>query len=78
MELETTGPAGFGGSVGGSAEAGISWGTSSSTTYRGTIGSIDAAHFADNDYSTGLFTYVYNYGRPDRQQFEVITYWVER
>lgn len=67
-----------GGTIGGSVEAGISWGNSSSTIYRGSVGSIGAENFSDNVYSFGLFTYLYNYGRPDQQQFEVINYWVER
>lgn len=64
--------------IGGSLGAGISWGTSSSTVYRGTVGSIDADNFSDNVYNFGLFTYIYNYGDPSKQQFEVINYWVER
>ncbi len=67
-----------GGSVGGSVEAGISWGTGSSTIYRGTVGSIDAANFSANVYSFGLFTYIYNYGDPTQPQFEVINYYVAR
>ena len=34
--------------------------------------------FSENIYSFGLFTYIYNYGNRDAQQFEVINYWVER
>ena len=52
--------------------------TSSSTIYRGSIGAIDGDHFADNLYSAGLFTYVYNYGDPQAPQFEVVSYWVDR
>jgi len=64
--------------VGGSVEAGISWGGSTSTIYRGSVGSIDAENFASNGYSFGLFTYIYNYGNPAAQQFEVVNYWVTR
>lgn len=48
----------------------------SSTTYTGVIGAIDAANFAGNRYSFGLFTYTL---RPvgGRQQFQVLNYWVE-
>jgi hypothetical protein len=67
-----------GGSLGASAGAALSWGTSSSTVYRGTIGSIGEASFAEHIYSAGLFTYIYNYGNPDAPQFEVVSYWVEK
>jgi hypothetical protein len=77
-ELAVTGPVGVGGTIGGSVGAGLSWGTSSSTLYRGTIGSISGDGFAENLYSTGLFTYIYNYGKPSSQQFEVVSYWVTR
>ena len=46
-----------------------------STTYTGVVGAIDAANFADNGYSFGLFTYVYD--QPGNQQFQVLNYWVE-
>lgn len=46
------------------------------TTYVGTVGSIDAAHFAQEGYRFGLFTYLQ--GDPvSGQEFEVINYWVE-
>lgn len=77
LEAETT--AGFiiGGSIGGSLEAGLSWGSSNTTTYRGTVGEIAPEDFAGNGYSYGLFTYIYNYGDRGKPQFEVINYWVE-
>jgi len=78
LEAETTAGTVIGGSVGGSVEAGLSWGSSSSTVYRGVVGSIDAADFQDNVYNFGIFTYVYNYGDESKEQFEVINYWVER
>ena len=74
----TGGGVGVGETIGGSVGAGLSWGTSSSTIYRGSIGAIDGDHFSDNLYSTGLFTYVYNYGDPTVPQFEVVSYWVDR
>ncbi len=74
----SAGGATVGTTIGGSLGAGISWGTSSSTVYRGTVGSIDADNFSDNVFSFGLFTYIYNYGDPSKQQFEVINYWVDR
>lgn len=46
-----------------------------STTYSGTIGSIERTLFPDNRYSFGLFTYVQAL---DDQEFEVINYWVEK
>jgi hypothetical protein len=64
--------------VGGSIGAGLSWGGSNSTIYRGSVGSIDAENFAANGYSFGLFTYIYNYGATSDQQFEVVNYWVEK
>lgn len=78
IEAETTGGVVVGGSIGGSVEAGLSWGGSTSTVYRGSVGSIAADDFPDNVYNFGLFTYVYNYGDPSLPQFEVINYWVER
>ncbi|MBW2507176.1 MAG: hypothetical protein JRE81_00960 [Deltaproteobacteria bacterium] len=59
-------------------DAGLSWGGSNSTVYRGTVGSINVADFPSNVYNFGLFTYLYNFGNPEAQQFEVINYWVER
>jgi hypothetical protein len=48
----------------------------SSTSYVGTVGSIDAAHFATEKYRFGMFTYLQ--GDPvSGQEFEVINYWVE-
>ena len=42
----------------------------------GAIGSIDAAHFANEKYRFGMFTYLQ--GDSDSgQEFEVINYWVE-
>ncbi len=71
--------AAFGGKVGFSA--GIAAGRTlsishgDSTTYSGTIGSIEHTLFPDNRYSFGLFTYVQAL---DGQEFEVINYWVEQ
>ena len=58
-----------------------------STTYSGTVGSIDAEHFADHRYEFGLFTYLQSLCRervhPDRgseticQEIEVVNFWVE-
>ncbi len=67
-----------GGSIGGSVEAALSWGSSNATIYRGTVGDIAPADFSANSYSYGLFTYIFNYGDPTKPQFEVINYWVER
>jgi hypothetical protein len=46
-----------------------------STTYTGVVGAIDAANFAANRYSFGLFTYVHRDPRT-QQQFQVLNYWV--
>jgi hypothetical protein len=78
LEAETTaGGVKVGGSVGGSVEAGISWGSSAATEYSGTVGSLPAASFAENQYSFGLFTYLFNAGEKTKPQFEVVHYWVE-
>jgi hypothetical protein len=48
----------------------------SSTSYVGTVGSIDAENFASRQYRFGMFTYLQ--GHPETgQEFEVINYWVE-
>jgi hypothetical protein len=71
--------AAFGGKVGWSL--GISVGRTlsishgDSTTYSGTIGSIEKTLFPDNRYSFGLFTYL---KALDGQEFEVVNYWVEK
>jgi FG-GAP-like repeat len=71
----------FGGVVGGVAVGGgLSHSTNithgSSTTYVGTVGSIDAAHFANEQYRFGMFTYLQG-DSASGQEFEVINYWVE-
>jgi hypothetical protein len=48
----------------------------SSTSYSGTIGSIDAENFVDNQYQFGLFTYL-QANTLTGIEFEVINYWVE-
>ncbi|MEQ1633585.1 MAG: hypothetical protein ABL997_14500, partial [Planctomycetota bacterium] len=77
LELEVTG----GGLVGGltlGVDASSSWRVTSgtSTTYTGVVGAIDAANFAANRYSFGLFTYVHRDPRTTRQ-FQVLNYWIE-
>ena len=62
-------------SVGLSAARTLSVSHGDSTTYSGTIGSIEKTLFPDNRYSFGLFTYV---KALDGQEFEVINYWVEK
>jgi hypothetical protein len=59
---------------------GSSWSTNithgTSTAYVGTVGSIDGAHFAAEQYRFGMFTYLQ--GDPKTgKEFEVINYWVE-
>ncbi len=46
-----------------------------STTYTGVVGAIEAANFANNRYSYGLFTYVHRDPRTS-QQYQVLNYWV--
>jgi len=46
-----------------------------STTYSGTIGSIERSLFPDNRYAFGLFTYLQAL---DEQEFEVVNFWVEK
>jgi hypothetical protein len=71
----------FGGVVAGFAVGGgVSHSTQISrgerTTYVGTVGSIDAANFAAQQYRFGMFTYLQ--GDPaSGQEFEVVNYWVE-
>ena len=47
-----------------------------STTYVGTVGSIDSTHFANEQYRFGMFTYL-QADSVSGQEFEVINYWVE-
>jgi hypothetical protein len=63
---------GFSVGVSGARSLTISHGDSS--LYSGTIGSIDAANFADHRYQFGLFTYLQAL---EGQEFEVVNYWVE-
>lgn len=73
--LRTTGAGVIGGlSIGGSVDAGLSWGSGEATRYEGRVGQLGAKDFADNYYTFGLFTYVANV---DGQEFEVLDYWVE-
>jgi len=67
--------AGF--SVGISADASLSVTTGTSTTYSGTVGSIDAEHFADHFYEYGLYTYV-QADPATKQKFEVLNWWVQK
>jgi hypothetical protein len=62
--------------VGASAEAEFQVKSGSSTTYTGSVGSIDGEHFLENRYSFGLFTHV-QLDPVTGQEFEVINYWVE-
>ena len=66
--------AGF--SVGASVGSSLTVTSGADTSYTGSIGSIDAADFAGNQYSFGLFTYVQR-DPTTGQEFEVMNYWVE-
>jgi hypothetical protein len=46
------------------------------TTYSGTVGAIDAAHFPEHGFQFGLFTYRQTHATTG-QDFEVVQYWVE-
>jgi hypothetical protein len=73
--------------IGISGERTLSVSHGDSTTYAGVVGSIDAAHFAENRYEFGLFTYLQSLCRQRAdsegemeevcQEIEVVNYWVE-
>jgi hypothetical protein len=73
FDFQTTGEGYvFGFNVGYGTSAGLTVTSGTSTTYTGTVGSIDAADYSANYYQFGLFTYV----RPvNGQQIEVVNYW---
>jgi hypothetical protein len=64
--------AGF--SVGYGAEASLTITSGNQTSYSAEVGDLDAANFAANQYSYGIFTYVQELGE---QEFEVINFWVD-
>lgn len=77
LDIEATGGTLLGGvSIG--ADTTNSWKITSgqSTTYTGVVGALDAAHFASDRYSFGLFTYVFT-DPATTQAFQVLDYWVE-
>lgn len=55
---------------------GITWTTSSSATYSGSVGTIPPATYPANQYGFGLFTYRIK-DHPSKQQFPVMQYWVQ-
>jgi hypothetical protein len=61
--------------VGASTSANLTVVSGRSTSYSGMVGAIDAAHFAQNQYNFGLFTYPYKNG--SGVAFEVLNYWVK-
>lgn len=61
--------------VGGSVSDNLIVVSGKSTSYSGTVGAIDATHFAQNQYNFGLFTYPYH--APSGAQFEALNYWVK-
>lgn len=75
FEVEVAFGALFGFSVGLSRERTLSVSHGDSSTYSGTIGSIDADNFADNRYRFGLFTYIQAL---EGQEFEVLNFWTEQ
>mgnify|MGYP001352494212 CR=1 FL=1 len=76
IEVKATGGGVVGGfSIGSSASNRLTVTSGSATIYTGRVGDIDAAHFAADRFSFGLFTYVLRH--PSGVQFEVLNYWVE-
>ncbi len=77
MDVEVTiGVVVAGATVGGGLSHSTNISRGQSTSYVGTVGGIDAAHFAAHQYRFGMFTYLQ--GDPSSgQEFEVINYWVE-
>jgi len=61
--------------VGASAASNLTVVSGKSTSYSGSVGAIDAAHFAQNQYNFGLFTYPYK--TSSGVEFEVLNYWVK-
>jgi len=61
--------------VGASTASNLTVVSGKSTSYSGSVGAIDAAHFAQNQYKFGLFTYPFKAG--NGAQFEVLNYWVK-
>ena len=61
--------------VGASTASNLTVVSGQSTSYSGSVGAIDAAHFAQNQYKFGLFTYPFKAG--NGAQFEVLNYWVK-
>lgn len=53
-----------------------SWTVGESTSYSGTVGSIDAEHFAAHHYNFGIAAY-WQQDDNTNQRFQVINYWVE-
>ena len=80
FDLEVQGSVGAvlaGFSVGAGKENALSIESGTQTQYIGTIGSLtNRASFGANQYSFGLFTYVFS-SPTNGQQFQVIDYWVQ-
>jgi len=77
LDIKTTaGSFVTGASVGYGEGRTITLSSGSETSYTGTVANLDAANFAANSYSFGLFSYVY--ADAGGQQFEVLNYWVNQ
>lgn len=72
----TTGTVLQGYSVGTEVTASLRIAYGEASIYGGTVSNIDAANFAANAYSFGLFSYVYTEPGSGKQ-FQVLNYWVE-
>jgi hypothetical protein len=77
VELEFEGgPLILGFQIGGGVATSTKMTRSEGSSYVGTVGSIDAQHFLQNQYRFGLFTYL-QADPASGLEFEVINYWVE-
>jgi len=72
----TVGPVIAGASIGYGGTTDITITHSQSSSYSGSVGAIDAANFAANQYSFGLFAYP-QIAHPSGFQFHTVNYWVQ-
>ncbi|WP_455207237.1 FG-GAP repeat domain-containing protein [Kaarinaea lacus] len=75
LEVQATAGVVVGGfSIGGGTEHALQLSHGRESDYSGAVGNLSAEKFAQNAYSYGLFTYIYEH---TKQPFEVINYWVD-
>lgn len=76
LSIKTTaGGVTLGMSIGMSYEYNLTLSAGQSTSFAGSVGSIDAEHFAENMFTFGLFSYPLKHS--SGQEFYVLNYWVE-